>query len=610
MNLLQRSERKWQRKALLSRRMTMGSDVKWGGTGRHGEMDGPRDPSSKENDAADGSTPRAAPSPRVGGMEPLASRTLPPSSSSGRRRLPSRERIYLDPDTVRAMKSELENLPFPAALATACLTLAESEAVLESHADADYSQLNDNGHAMRSFEIMGSYSFSALSLSAASPTQRRSQRQQKFKSACQSLIARGSTLMLSNWKEAKAELSEVFTFPRLDIDGSRRRRSTGANLIPSVVRVRRTPTKGTPKRGPRRSPKKARTGDGLSLTMPNFSAIAENTKRAVTVDAFRELIKRRMGASTYKQIFQQGEIISKPDEAADEAAARLDDRIKRKESERRSEARIEEILAEKERADKEREARESASRLMRTLTSEEKDVVKKAIYGIGPEGEILAKHDADSVQRGSLHTLQPGQWLNDEVINYFLKNCLAERDQRLCAKQPGRKRSHFFNSFFVQTMFDEKNLDRSKRGKYNYKNVRRWSKKVPGKDVFNLKYIVCPINLDNMHWTSAVIFVEEKRIQYYDSMGGTDRRKLEGLLRYLQDEHKAKKGTEMDVSEWELVGCAPDTPRQWNGFDCGVFTCMFCDFISKDCPLVFTQDHIDQCRERIALSIMKSCAVE
>lgn len=58
----------------------------------------------------------------------------------------------------------------------------------------------------------------------------------------------------------------------------------------------------------------------------------------------------------------------------------------------------------------------------------------------------------------------------------------------------------------------------------------------------------------------------------------------------------------------------PPTPKQQSmcvvGFDCGVFTCMFCDFISKDCPLVFNQEHIDQCRDRIALSIMKNCAIE
>ncbi len=45
------------------------------------------------------------------------------------------------------------------------------------------------------------------------------------------------------------------------------------------------------------------------------------------------------------------------------------------------------------------------------------------------------------------------------------------------------------------------------------------------------------------------------------------------------------------------------------GADCGVFKCMFCDFISNDCSLVFNQDHIDQCRDRITISIMKNCTI-
>ena len=46
------------------------------------------------------------------------------------------------------------------------------------------------------------------------------------------------------------------------------------------------------------------------------------------------------------------------------------------------------------------------------------------------------------------------------------------------------------------------------------------------------------------------------------------------------------------------------------GYDCGVFTCMFGDFVTKDCEPVFQQEHINQCRDRIALSIMKNCAIE
>jgi hypothetical protein len=100
-------------------------------------------------------------------------------------------------------------------------------------------------------------------------------------------------------------------------------------------------------------------------------------------------------------------------------------------------------------------------------------------------------------------------------------------------------------------------------------------------------------------------------------------RKGGGLLEYVKDEYRAKNCKELDVTEWELVSCTRDSHRQRNGkfvflgsrlclaclwvlfrilpsnilflnlvFDCGVFMCMFGDFISKDCPLIFNEDHI------------------
>ena len=209
----------------------------------------------------------------------------------------------------------------------------------------------------------------------------------------------------------------------------------------------------------------------------------------------------------------------------------------------------------------------------------------------------------------------------------------------------------------------------SKDGVYEYKNVKRWSKKVPGKrlfgrpkeafrdvhslefynvilslvtgcagkDIFKLDKIFFPINQGNMHWACAVAFMQQKRLQYFDSMGGDGMQYLSVLLRYLQDEHQDKKKEPLpDADDWELVPSSKDTPQQRNGtydgtvqmpalpirrtllivsslhstgYDCGVFTCMFADFISKDCPLVFDQRHITQCRERIAVSIINGQAV-
>ena len=81
------------------------------------------------------------------------------------------------------------------------------------------------------------------------------------------------------------------------------------------------------------------------------------------------------------------------------------------------------------------------------------------------------------------------------------------------------------------------------------------------RDIFSLKYIFCPININNSHWTLAVIFMEAKKIQYYDSCGKTDMAKMQGLLEYVKDEYRAKHdGKEMDAKEWELVSCMSDTP--------------------------------------------------
>ena len=247
---------------------------------------------------------------------------------------------------------------------------------------------------------------------------------------------------------------------------------------------------------------------------------------------------------------------------------------------------------------------EYATSLFRDFTSWEKSIIKQAIYGTGNPTDILASCGNDRVLRTSMVTLKPAIWLNDEVINFFLTVCLAQRDKILCANHPGRKQSYFFSTFFMQLLFDEKNLSPRFRGRYSYKAVQKWSDKVPGGDIFNLKYVFCPINHDNLHWTLAVIFMEKKEIKYYDSLGNTDKNKLEGLLKYVKDEWSSKRGQSEDIGKWKLVHCPSRVPRQRNGYDCGVFVCMISDFVVRDLPLLFNQEHVDVCREHIALNIM------
>ena len=91
------------------------------------------------------------------------------------------------------------------------------------------------------------------------------------------------------------------------------------------------------------------------------------------------------------------------------------------------------------------------------------------------------------------------------------------------------------------------------------------------RDIFQLDKVFVPINVMNQHWCCAVVFLQEKRIQLYDSLGWSGNRGngmiyLRHLLQYLEDEHEHKLGEPMqDVKDWRLVNKEIDTPRQMNG---------------------------------------------
>ena len=103
-------------------------------------------------------------------------------------------------------------------------------------------------------------------------------------------------------------------------------------------------------------------------------------------------------------------------------------------------------------------AKKLASSLLRDFTEEETDLIQEAIWGGGPSNEILQSEGTDSVQRESMRKLQPGQWLNDEIIHFFYV-MLGKRDEELCKADPNRKRSHFFKSFFITTLLNEGHRD-------------------------------------------------------------------------------------------------------------------------------------------------------
>ena len=104
-----------------------------------------------------------------------------------------------------------------------------------------------------------------------------------------------------------------------------------------------------------------------------------------------------------------------------------------------------------------------------------------------------------------------------------------------------------------------------------------------------LDLLIIPINLDNMHWLCVAIWFKKKKIEYYDSMIGGDTRGLcRILLQYLQDDmkqyHHPSVIHEYDMSSW-TISIRHDIPQQSNGYDCGVFICMYADYIIRNIEL-------------------------
>ena len=87
-----------------------------------------------------------------------------------------------------------------------------------------------------------------------------------------------------------------------------------------------------------------------------------------------------------------------------------------------------------------------------------------------------------------------------------------------------------------------------------------------------MKRLFILFNLGQQHWTLGVIHVQDKIIQYYDSIEKDPNyrvhadTKCKGVLNYLKDEHeKQYKGRKMNTSDWTIEPFPKGVPQQHNG---------------------------------------------
>eukprot|EP00911_Craspedida_sp_UC1_P000752 UC1_evm1s575 len=138
------------------------------------------------------------------------------------------------------------------------------------------------------------------------------------------------------------------------------------------------------------------------------------------------------------------------------------------------------------------------------------------------DARVVALVGPIEVTAYDLNTLRPGAWLNDVIINAWCHH-LACADRGPCAL-----RVYAFNSFFL-----------TKLRRSGYDGVRRWTKKV---DIFSNEMLLVPVHLPR-HWALCVVWLTARRLEYYDSLGGSGGRILRLVMSYLEAEHLARRGS-------------------------------------------------------------------
>ena len=104
-----------------------------------------------------------------------------------------------------------------------------------------------------------------------------------------------------------------------------------------------------------------------------------------------------------------------------------------------------------------------------------------------------------------------------------------------------------------------------------------------------------------MHWALLVIYIQEEKICFYDSIRNSAlaSRYLNGAIRWIKD---VANDLQIDVfiNRWITEESPVDLPQQDDSYACGVFVCAFANLLTDDIPLIrFQQSHENSFRRKL-----------
>jgi hypothetical protein len=103
------------------------------------------------------------------------------------------------------------------------------------------------------------------------------------------------------------------------------------------------------------------------------------------------------------------------------------------------------------------EAQEHLDKVLASLTPEQERMILQWQFGQGP-GSI--GDGVNGVTKGVLfqkdfRRTQPGMWINDSMMIYYLKTYLASLDKEACKTDPEMRRCNFLSSQFWKILYNQ-----------------------------------------------------------------------------------------------------------------------------------------------------------
>ncbi|CAG9324029.1 unnamed protein product [Blepharisma stoltei] len=169
------------------------------------------------------------------------------------------------------------------------------------------------------------------------------------------------------------------------------------------------------------------------------------------------------------------------------------------------------------------------------------------------------------IKESDYSRLNPKQYLNDNVVDFFLLYFLNESE---------RKSIHVFNSFFYKTLEND-----------GYEKIAKW---VNEKEIFDKDYWVIPLAINN-HWVLLVvcypkcIFLKNRKgkqkrpqILLFDSLNIIEEDLGENVRYFIANAWATLNNEDYcEIPEKEVPLIAVRVPQQENLFDCGVYLIFF-----------------------------------